>query len=66
MRKGIALVSVLVAMVVVLLMSLAMSYLAQANLATGRNLAQKAAARQRAEAGIDHALAYLRARGRPA
>lgn len=59
-KKGIALVSVLVAMVAVLMMALGMSYLAEANLSTGRNLAQQAVARQRAEAGIDHALAYLR------
>ncbi|GLV47336.1 hypothetical protein TJA_05080 [Thermus sp. LT1-2-5] len=59
MRKGIALISVLLAMVVILLLSLALSFWAQTNLATGRNLAGQAAARQRAEAGIDHALAYL-------
>lgn len=59
-RKGIALVSVLVAMVAVLMMALGMSYLAQANLSTGQHLAQQARARQLAEAGIDHALAYLR------
>lgn len=59
-KKGIALVSVLVAMVAVLMMALGMSYLAQANLSTGQHLAQQARARQLAEAGIDHALAYLR------
>ncbi len=59
-KEGIALVSVLVAMVAVLLMALGMSYMAETNLSTGRNLAQQAVARQRAEAGVDHALAYLK------
>lgn len=59
-QRGIAIVSVLVAMTAVLMMALGMSYLARANLSTGRHLAQQAQARQLAEAGIDHALAYLR------
>ncbi|KGQ20907.1 pilus assembly PilX family protein [Thermus filiformis] len=58
-EKGIALVSVLVAMVAVLLLSLATGYWAQTALSTGSALAQKARARQLAEAGVDHALAYL-------
>ncbi|MFN3369340.1 MAG: hypothetical protein ACK4ZX_08090 [Thermus sp.] len=58
--QGIALVSALVAMVAVLMMALGMSYLAEAHLTTGRHLVQQATARQRAEAGIDHALVYLR------
>jgi hypothetical protein len=58
-EKGIALVSVLVAMVAVLLLSVATGYWAQTALSTGSALAQKARARQLAEAGVDHALAYL-------
>jgi len=58
-EKGIALVSVLVVMVAVLLLSLATGYWAQTALSTGSGLAQKARARQLAEAGVDHALAYL-------
>lgn len=64
-KEGIALVSVLVAMVAVLLMALGMSYMAETNLSTGRNLAQQAVARQRAEAGVDHALAYLKGNRQP-
>lgn len=57
--KGIALVVALVGMMAVLALSLAMVQSALGNLKTGSDLLNRAQARQRAEAGVDHALAYL-------
>lgn len=57
--KGIALVVALVGMMAVLALSLAMVQSALGNLKTGGDLLNRAQARQRAEAGVDHALAYL-------
>lgn len=58
-QKGIALVVALLGMTVVLALSLAMVQSALGNLKTGSDLLNRAQARQRAEAGVDHALAYL-------
>lgn len=46
-------------MAAVLMLSLAMVQSALGNLKTGGDLLNRAQARQRAEAGVDHALAYL-------
>ena len=58
-RKGIAVVVALIGMTVILMLSLAMVQSALGNLKTGSDLLNRAQARQRAEAGVDHALAYL-------
>ncbi|MGC8905447.1 pilus assembly PilX family protein [Thermus sp.] len=58
-QKGIAVVVALIGMTVVLMLSLAMVQSALGNLKTGGDLLNRAQARQRAEAGVDHALAYL-------
>ena len=58
-REGIAIVAALVAMAAVLALSLAMVQTALGNLKTGGDLLARAQARQLAEAGVDHALAYL-------
>lgn len=58
-RKGIAVVVALIGMTVILMLSLAMVQSALGNLKTGSDLLNRAQARQQAEAGVDHALAYL-------
>jgi len=58
-REGIAIVAALVAMAAVLALSLAMVQTALGNLKTRGDLLNRAQARQLAEAGVDHALAYL-------
>ncbi len=60
-REGFALVVALGVMVAVLMLGLSLSFLAQGNLESGRNLREKAQAKAQAEGGIAHAVAYIKA-----
>lgn len=61
--KGFILITALGVAVLVLILGLGISYLAQTNLEIAANLRSNTQARYNAEAGIDHSLVFLRANG---
>lgn len=60
-REGFALVVALGVMVAVLMLGLSLSFLAQGNLESAKNLREKAQAKALAEGGVAHAVAFIRA-----
>jgi hypothetical protein len=59
-RKGFILVTALGVSVLILILGLGIIFMAQSNLDVASNLRQNTEVRYRAEAGIDHALAFLK------